>query len=621
VRAEPGGGFVTIGDDNTASAALVPSNDFSMSELAMSGQSLSGATDRYTLTSTIAALHPGLGALSFTLTGGGGFSPDQGAGCSVDDRTRVTCVDLVEARSVGFNVDFTSTVAHTAGIRLVTPDGYDDPDPDNNARTVTDLLPGIDLHLADLTTDNGSPSNHDDQHVVTTRLSGVRDALPEVMYTLTGDATFTQVAGAGCEVTDNRTVSCVNPKDAPVVFRVTPANPRTATAITVTANPGAPFVEVGRLDNSASASLAPRPTYDFGMGALSPAGHTVSGGSDHYTLAGSLRPVPEGVDGITLALTGGTFGRQDPGCARVDDIRLVCSGLASPRSVDLRVDSASPSAHSIGVTIELPRGYEDPDPSDNARSVAVTPGVDLAMGTLTPTDPVPADGTYRVTTELDGARTGPVTFSAAGAATFTDTSCILDSPTQVSCPRPAVPQRVMFRLTPARPSSRAAVTIRAQPASTLVELRDEDNSATTSLAPDVSLDSVRVTGHRDDNRRAMLRAHVSGVPGGVDVLRLRLSGGSVGTGASQVHLAGGASGVDGQNDVDCYTSAVDGTAVTNSAYGTCTGLASATGGRFYVDLRAAHPHGTGSVVRFTATPVGADEGPHLANNSRALTVG
>jgi hypothetical protein len=164
------------------------------------------------------------------------------------------------------------------------------------------------------------------------------------------------------------------------------------------------------------------------------------------------------------------------------------------------------------------------------------------------------------------------------------------------------------------------VTVTARAAAAFTELDDADNAATTSLAPDVVLESVQVTGHRDVNRQALVRVEVAGVPAGVGTVRVRLSGAPVGTGSGQVHLTDGASGANGEGDVSCHTSDADGAAVTNGVYATCTGVRSAAGGRFYLDLRLAHPHGTDGRVTFTVLPVGVDQGTHGGNDALDATI-
>ena len=47
----------------------------------------------------------------------------------------------------------------------------------------------------------------------------------------------------------------------------------------------------------------------------------------------------------------------------------------------------------------------------------------------------------------------------------------------------------------------------------------------------------------------------------------------------------------------------------------------AAGGRFYVDLRLAHPHGARRSVTFSALAPGVDQGPHTLNDARDLTFG
>jgi hypothetical protein len=127
--------------------------------------------------------------------------------------------------------------------------------------------------------------------------------------------------------------------------------------------------------------------------------------------------------------------------------------------------------------------------------------------------------------------------------------------------------------------------------------------------------------HRDGNRQVLVRAQVAGIPDAAQTLRLRLTGADVGLEAGQVHLTDGGNGADGQGTVDCYASDASGNAVAEGTYATCVRVTTATTGRFYVDLRLAHRHGTPSDVRFTVLPVGVPEDGDTANNSRLLTIG
>ncbi|HYO39623.1 MAG TPA: sigma-70 family RNA polymerase sigma factor [Nocardioidaceae bacterium] len=625
VTATPGGEFVDVGATNTASMLLVPHHDYSLGPLRLAGQTLSGDTDRFLLTGAVGGLPEGQDAVRFTVTGDGVFSADQAPGCVVTGDTSLRCAGpgtgADTGREVTFSVDSTSTSERSLGIALVVPDGYDDLDPTDNARTATGLRPGVDLRLAALDPDNESPTNDDDRHVVATRLTGVRAGLGGIDYTLEGDASFARVSGGRCEVTGARTVTCTEPKDGPLVFVVTAADVRATTAVRITAEPADPFTELDRADNSAATRLAPRPTYDFGLDGLSTARHTVRDGVDHLRLATTLRSVPDGVDGITLRLRGATFtAQQEPGCAAEDATLLRCTDLATARAVELAVTSTSPSAHDVELTLEVPSRYDDPDLADNTADVRVTPGVDLVMGPLSPADPVPTAAGYSVSSVLTGVRSGPVTFTTSGGATFADSSCAVTGPTRVTCADPRDGQAVSFTLRPDRPAARTTVTVRAVAAAGLEELDGSDNAATASLAPDVVLESVRVLRARVGSHQSLVRAQVAGVPAGSDTLRIRLTGGTVGNGPGQVHLADGALGADGEGDVDCHVSDAAGRGVVNGDWATCTRVGVAPEGRFFVDLRVAHPQGAGTVT-VTVVPVGADEGPHAANNSRALTLG
>jgi RNA polymerase sigma factor (sigma-70 family) len=623
LTATPSGDFEDLYHDNAATASLVPSYDYAMGpELRETAHTLTGGTDTYTLAGTV-SLPSGADSGTFELTEGGTLSADQAEGCTVLGASALRCTPG-KGGEVSFRVDSSTVVEHAARVRVVTPDGSDDPRPGNEGAAAPGLRPGVDLHLAALDPDNESPSNADDQHLVATTLSGVRAGLGEVGYRLTGAATFSAVDVPGCTVS-TRTVTCSRPADGPVTFTVTADDVRARTPITIAAEAGPPFVELAAADGSAGATLLPRPTYDFGIGALTVPTHTVTPGTrgtgytDHYTVRGTLRALPDGVDGVTLVLTGGAFAdRPGTGCARADDTHVRCTDLGRARTVDLRVDSTSSDAHRVGLTVQVPRGYDDNDPSDDAASVLVTPGVDLQLGALTPADPVPgATGTYRLSGTLTGVRSGPVTLTLSGNASFTAASCERLAPTVVTCTDPAEGRTVDVTIRPAAPATSSAVTVEAHAAPAFEELDGTDNSSTATLAPDVVLASL--TQRSDHPAYAGVRARVSGVPAGVSTVRLRLSGDHAGLGQGQVHFTSGATGADGEGGVDCYTSDAGGASAANGLYATCTGVASSTGS-FYVDTRLAHPHGTSTPVTFRVVALGVDEGHHDAENSRALTL-
>jgi hypothetical protein len=619
LTATPDSAHVDVGDQNIATVSLVPAYDFAMSDLTLTGHTVAADTDTYALTSTVHALPAGLDAVTFELAAGGTFAGTQDADCLIQDGTHVRCAGLHEDRRIAFSVTSTSTASHAASIRLLRPAGYDDPRSDDDAGAATGLPPGVDLHLADLRLAELDPEDEspsDGQHVVATALTGVRAGLDAVTYALSGDATFTKVTGDGCELGD-RTVTCRHPGDGPVTFTLTSGHVRSATPVTIAAEPSAPFVETDASDNRRSTTLAPRPTYDFGIGALSLGDRTVGGGVDHLTVSTRLRAVPTGVPGVVLALSGGTFSLEGTGCARTDDTHVICDDLSTARSVRLRVDSASSTAHPLRLTIQAPRGYDDPDPGDDSATAQLTPGVDLALGPLTPADPVPTGGGYQVTGVLTGVRTGPVTLEVSGGATVAAASCPVTGATEVTCAAPTNGTRVSLTLSPDRPAARTIVTVRASAAG-LEELQGADNSASASLAPDVTITSL--TELIDGPVLAHVRVQVTGVPDGVSTVRLHLSGTGVGLGTGKVHLSTGAAGADGEGGVDCYTSDSTGRAMAEGVDLTCTRVTSASAGSFFIDTRLAHPHLSSRTVTYTIVPVGIDQGPHAANDSRDITV-
>jgi hypothetical protein len=417
-------------------------------------------------------------------------------------------------------------------------------------------------------------------------------------------------------------VLCSDPRDGDLTFTVHADDAHAAAAVTITARPGDPFVELAPADNSDSVRLLPRPTYDFGIGTATVVGHTLAGQVDRYTLRATLGAVPAGLDGVTVEVTGALVADgQVDGCAKVDDTHLSCTGMGSSRTADLAVTSTATERHAVTLTVRPPAGYADPDGSDDSTAVTVGPAVDLRLASPTPAVPVRSTSdTYDVTTVLSGVRSGPVAFTVSGAAAVTDASCAVDSPTRVTCADPTEGQAVRFTLHPDHPAASTSVSITAHAADVFEELAAGDNTVATTLTPDVSLDSLTVLRHRDGNSQAVVAAQVSGVPAGVTSVRVRLSGPAVGLGAGQVHLTDGQEGADAEGLVTCTTTDATGTRLADGVYATCTRVDEAVDGHFQIVMRVAHPHGTPSVVTFTILPLGLDEGGHTGNDSRSLTI-
>ena len=231
---------------------------------------------------------------------------------------------------------------------------------------------------------------------------------------------------------------CTDPADGPVTFTVQAGDVHGATDIRIAVAAPNGFLELDGSDNSDRVRLLPRPTYDFSMGALRAGTHTVAGGTDHYTLTSQVGARPG--RGQRAHLRGhrrhASPPARAPAAAGSTPPTSAAATSAPPATCDLRVDSTSEAAHDIGLSLQVPRGYDDPDPSnDSAHHRPSRPGIDLALGGLTPANPVPAgNGTYVVTTTLTGVRSGPVRFTVDGAE-VTASSCSVTSDTLVTLRR------------------------------------------------------------------------------------------------------------------------------------------------------------------------------------------
>ena len=381
VTAIPGGDFEQLSDGNVANLNLRASYDFSIGDLTRTAQSVSGDTDSYTLHTTIRRYPDGVGPLTYTVTGAR-FAEQQGD-CTFVDGTHVTCGD----GQVDLAVQSTSTDAHDVTVSLQTPAGYDDPDASNDSSSVS-VQPGVDLKLADLDPDNESPANDDRLHRVATRLDGTRPGLGSVTYTLTGDATFVGANVAGCTAS-GKTLTCTNPSDGPITFTVRADNVNAATNIAHRGQrtrpvPGAQRRRQLGLGPAAAAS-------DVQLRDGRPRHH---GAHDRRRTpitsrsAAPSTPCPTGVSGLGFTVTGGTFAaNQDTGCTRTDATHVTCTDLASARRIGFRVDSSSLTQHEVTIALAVPAAYDDTNADDNSRSITVSPGIDLAMGALTPASP------------------------------------------------------------------------------------------------------------------------------------------------------------------------------------------------------------------------------------------
>ncbi len=647
VSVAPSAPFEAVGLGPHQTGVTLPDHglhDFSLKKLDVSDPAvvgLPGATrDHYTLTGTVGALPVGVTSLAFTVSGSFVFAndtpaqalrdpADQQHGCvvgalSVSTQTLCAGVDVdgqvtLVVESAWPREPGSSSLGVTVTIQPAA--SFTDPDATDDTATVT-LAPGIDLALTPLTevgsVGGGSAANVDDDHVVSSTLSGVRAGMESITYALAdgNDATLEGVGGATCEGAGSKTLTCQPAANGDVSFRVAskPSEARAGTPITITASSPRPFVELDAADNAASTTLAARPSYDFALGPVTLGSHTVSGDADLFTLSSTVK-VPASLDEASFTIVGGTFVTDQPlGCSKDGERQVTCRGLTDSSAVALHVSSTSATKHPVTLTLEVPTDYRDPSLQNNDDSVEVTPGVDLHLGALTPADPVPTGtGDYQVAGVLTGVRSGPVTFTVSGGAAVKATSCSDHTATQVTCAGPTNGQKVSFTLTATKAAAATRVTITAAPGGDLEELHPSDNSQTSTLAPDVAITSLT---RRPSLLYTAVRVQVTGVPAGVSSVRLHLSGPDVGL--ARLRFVTGESGADGEGDVDCYTSTAAGGHLTDGVDVSCVGVDKAGSGSFYIDTRLSRPPLTSTDATFTVRAVGADEGAHGDNNSRSI---
>ena len=374
-----------------------------------SAHTLAGDVDTYALSTTV-ALPPRVTGVRYDLTGPARFPADAATGCDTSqDGGTLRCPEVLDQAEVDMRIAATSlTDAADVTVTVAPLDTITDTTEGDQTESVG-LLPGADLGL-DLDVTSANPDRNARVALGGT-LTGVRNGLDRVRYTLSGDAVLPPGANPGCTPTaTNKAISCPAPSDgtvALVVQRTSP--PRTPADVTVAVAPEAPFEAVGTGSHSDDVTLPTRPTHAFAMGPLTETAHTVTGNSDTYTLRSTVSAIPAGSGSLSFVLaSGGSFAdAQGAGCDRVDATHVTCGDLATDRAVDFRVVSTSAAAHDTTIGLEVPEPYDDPDESDNERTVGVVPGTHLV---LTPHNlgslHQDSSGGYPVTASLAGVRSG-----------------------------------------------------------------------------------------------------------------------------------------------------------------------------------------------------------------------
>ena len=325
-----------------------------------------------------------------------------------DDPTDVLRAVDTDGDTVTFTVGSTATAGHGLSITAHPPTGWTDADTSNNTTQSATWIPApvdptdqdVDITLTGLAPADARPGP-DDTYLLNALVSITGDGaadLDAIRYTIDG-GTF--VPGPGCTSTE-----CTSTATGVPSFQVRPDDPAAVSTVTITAHTPTGFHDTDATNNSASATLQ---RYDVSLTNLTPTSPTADPDGDQEFTA-TLHD--DGLSGLTYTLDSPTAG---------DSIRNV---RVDGTTVTFTVRSASTTAHGVSVTVHLPTGYTDANPTDNTtdRASWSPHAFDVALGDLSPTTAsANAEGDQTFTAKLDrDGYTGSIDFRLSkGSADLT----------------------------------------------------------------------------------------------------------------------------------------------------------------------------------------------------------
>ena len=171
---------------------------------------LAGALDTYALSATV-ALPPRVTGVRYDLTGPARFPADAATGCDTSqDGGALRAREVLDQADVDMRIAATSLTGATDVTVIVAPlRAITDTTEGDQTETVA-LLPGAPLDL-DLDVTSANPDRNARVALGGT-LTGVRNGLDRVRYTLSGDAVLPPGANPGCTPTaTNKAISCPAP--------------------------------------------------------------------------------------------------------------------------------------------------------------------------------------------------------------------------------------------------------------------------------------------------------------------------------------------------------------------------------------------------------------------------
>lgn len=208
-------------ENNSASITLVPKADFALGGLHETGND---GGSQFQVSSQVSGVPSSVDHLTYRLTGKAEFGAptNNGADCTHESATQVTCAASDEPFDVEFTIELPDDQPQDLAIALLVPEPYSDPDPDNNSAPIT-LVPPV-KPLFDVVLD----SLQVEEYVrplsrVRAVVSGVPASVTEVEFRLSGQGQARFTGGAGgatgegpvdCEVESETVARCTRPTDS-----------------------------------------------------------------------------------------------------------------------------------------------------------------------------------------------------------------------------------------------------------------------------------------------------------------------------------------------------------------------------------------------------------------------
>ncbi len=500
-------------------------------------------------------------------------------------------------------------------ITVSVPDGFEDPDIDNNTLSYTSRTADVSL-----TTPRRVEAGRDGSYRFTGSVAGVPAAYAgHVTFAITGPAAFAGAATESCEVTgqESRRLVCDAPADGLVDFHVAAEDNRDVTDVEITVSPLARFRDRDLSDNTAASSLERYvPEADLTLTLPERVEASLAG---RYHVTGTLSGVPGGYTGtVRLRVTGDVTPTEPVHGCSIEGKDLLCPAVNGTVSLTLATDDPYADTR-VTITAQPLTGTTDPNPGDNGRTVTLAGAVrEVDLSLSLPDSVRPAHGvTHVVPATLAGVPagfTGKVRLTLSpGVEPVSAAGCTVAG--QVfECD--AVNGRLDLTVRVKDSSAETVLTITAA----LVGTTDPDpgdNTASVRLErppPPVDVVMSQLYARNSYGPPTKVRAQIDGVPRNVDRVLFRLS--RTGTTSEGVRFVNGAAGATGEGPVDCW--------VTSADLVTCVRASQDPDGSFWVDMDVDYTtngHASPSATIAVEAEGSGEPDSAKGNNVRTVTFG